>query len=155
MGAARFFREGCTLYDNIVWELRKEIMKLGLTMQECDDLAGVQEGYTAKCLHPDTASGRQAKWDTLEMLIRAVFKGDYRLKIRSQKRMLSGLSTIEKAKTRGDIGRLAIRDFSWFAGQRGGIARTQSQSPSQRSKQARRAARARWSKPAAVPSIAK
>lgn len=46
-------------------------------MWRCDDLSGVQDGYTAKMLHPDTPSGRQASWPTLDLVMRALFPDGY------------------------------------------------------------------------------
>ncbi len=42
-------------------------------MRDVDDLAGVPDGYTAKALHPDTPSGRQARPATVQDLIEAVY----------------------------------------------------------------------------------
>lgn len=133
------------LYAAVIWELRKQIMARGLTMQECDDLSGNQDGHTAKLLHPETKSGRQGDWETLERLAIAVYGRGFKLRMASAKPiMLSGPSTIEKMAGRNPTGRIAIRDFARFAGQRGAKARNASLKPEQRSKIARKAARARW-----------
>src|SRR5262245_22107943 len=51
-------------------------------MQQCDDLSGLQDGYTAKMLHPAAPSGRQASWSSLQLLLDAIYPQGYRLTIR-------------------------------------------------------------------------
>ncbi len=45
----------------------------------------MQDGYTAKLLHPDTPTGRQARYETLELLLRAVYPDGYVLTIRPRR----------------------------------------------------------------------
>lgn len=61
------------LYRAVVLALAGRIVQCGLTMQECDETSGVQDGYTAKMLHPDTASGRVAGWEMLQLLMDALY----------------------------------------------------------------------------------
>lgn len=63
------------LYKSIVERIRQAAFERGLTMCYLDDRAGVQDGYTAKVLHPDTPSGRTARWDTLQFILDATFPG--------------------------------------------------------------------------------
>lgn len=61
------------LYLAVTAQIHARIRRLGITMARCDDLSGLQDGYTAKLLHPDAKSGRQANWATLQLLMDAVF----------------------------------------------------------------------------------
>ena len=65
------------VYRALAAQLHDRIRKLGLPMWQCDDLSGLQDGYTAKVLHPDTSSGRQPGWLTLDLLMGALFPDGY------------------------------------------------------------------------------
>jgi len=62
------------LYRAICRALQQRIIEVNVTLEECDDLAGVQDGYTAKMLNPDTFSGRQG-WQTIQWLVDALYPG--------------------------------------------------------------------------------
>lgn len=149
------------LYRALVWEVRNRIRALGLTMQQCDDISGNQDGYTAKMLHPDTPSGRQAQWQVVQQLLDAIYPGGVRLrlhsiaglvatrsaingKLKKNSQVLSGLSINDRERAKGLLGRVAIRDLAREAGRKGGLARASRLSPQKRQNIARRAAHARW-----------
>ena len=69
-------------YRAFAAQLQDRIRRLGLPMWRCDDLSGLQDGYTAKLLHPDTPSGRQATWATLDLLMGALFPDGYSIVIK-------------------------------------------------------------------------
>ena len=71
-----------SLYESLVWELRKQILDLGITMQQADDVAGLQNGYLGKALHASAPSGRQAGWQLLQYLVDAIFAGGFKLTIK-------------------------------------------------------------------------
>lgn len=66
-------RESTVLYRALIDQLADRIAYLGLTMWQVDDLSGVPDGYTAKALHPDTPSGRQATWPQIQLIIDALY----------------------------------------------------------------------------------
>ena len=70
------------VYRDLAAQLHDRIRRLGLPMWRCDDLSGVQDGYTAKMLHPDTPSGRQASWPTLDLMMQALYPDGYTLIIK-------------------------------------------------------------------------
>lgn len=72
------------LYKATVAQIRVRIKELGLTMWQCDDKAGLQDGYTAKLLNPDTPSGRQAGWDTLQLLVDALWPDGFEIEMAAQ-----------------------------------------------------------------------
>ena len=49
-------------------KLRRRELKW--TFEKIDEVSGLQRGYTAKCFHPDTKTGRQAGWPVLQWLAR-------------------------------------------------------------------------------------
>jgi hypothetical protein len=49
-------------YRAIISAVEERRLQLGWPMWKLDDVAGSQDGHYAKCLYPDTASGRQAQW---------------------------------------------------------------------------------------------
>ncbi|QIB35803.1 hypothetical protein [Ancylobacter pratisalsi] len=69
-------------YRALVAQIHARIRRLGLPMWQCDDLSGLQDGYTAKLLHPDTPSGRQSRWETLDLLMAAIFPDGYTIIIK-------------------------------------------------------------------------
>ena len=62
-----------SIYRGIMLECERRRQSLGLAMWKVDELAGTQDGYYAKAVHADAASGRQAQWKTLEWIIGALF----------------------------------------------------------------------------------
>ena len=66
-------RRTTELYRDMIRQVADRIAFLGLTMQEVDDKSGVPDGYTAKALHPDTKSGRQATFPQLQLIVEALW----------------------------------------------------------------------------------
>ena len=66
-------RKATPLYLALIDQMHDRIVHLGWTMERCDERSGNQDGYTAKMLHPDTPSGRQANWQTLQNLLDALY----------------------------------------------------------------------------------
>ena len=141
--------------------MRNHIRAVGLTMQVCDDIGGLQDGYVAKMLHPDAPSGRQARWETLQLLLDAIYPGGVRLriypiagsaairatinrKLARSGQMLSGASINEREAQKGLLGRVAIRDLARDAARKGALSRNARLTAAQRRRLARRTARARW-----------
>ena len=71
------------LYRMLMMELERRRLALGWPMWKLDDKAGTQDGYYAKCLYPDTPSGRQARWETLQLLIDALWPEGFQLALQS------------------------------------------------------------------------
>lgn len=72
-------RQATPLYLCIIEQLRDRIAWLGWPMWVCDSKSGLQDGYTAKVLNPDTPSGRMADWPTLQLLIDALYPDGFQL----------------------------------------------------------------------------
>jgi len=72
------------LYRAVMVQVRRQINALGWPMWMCDERCGLPPGYTAKALHPDTSSGRQARWEQLEKFVYGLFGGEVNVVIRKK-----------------------------------------------------------------------
>jgi hypothetical protein len=150
-------------YEAVAWELRKQMLRLSLTFEQADELSGLEQGYAAKMLNPATPTGRQAGWVRIQYLMDVVYAGGFILTIRPRAdqwriraelerklekrgRVLNPLSIADSARLRGVAGKVPIRDYSSFAGTKGGVRRRE-MPPKKRSRLARKAAKIRWHKP--------
>jgi hypothetical protein len=149
------------VYEALIWELRKQILSLGLTMANCDELSGLNDGYTAKMLHAGTPSGRQAGWQCVQYLMDVLYccggfvitvrpkapmetiKAEIARKLECRGLKRNALSIAHSARLRGMSGKIAIRDYARYAGQKGG-ARRREMPKAKRIALARKAAKARW-----------
>jgi hypothetical protein len=61
------------IYRSIMLEIERRRHAVGFPMEKFSEYAGLPERYYAKALHPDTSSGRQAQWGTLQIIIEALF----------------------------------------------------------------------------------
>lgn len=151
------------IYESLMWEIRKHLHDLGMTMRQCDNVSGLQDGYVAKMMHPNTDSGRQAHWRTVQELIDALYPGGVRITIRpiaamaqikqsinrklaNETDVLSGLSMADGMAKKGHLGRMQLRDLASMAGRKGNESRNRKLTPRQRQILARKAIRARWRK---------
>ena len=65
------------IYLAIMLEVERRRQALGFPMEKFSEYAGLPERYYSKALHPDTASGRQAQWGTLQIIIDALFPAGF------------------------------------------------------------------------------
>lgn len=112
-------------------EVRKRINALGWPMWMCDERSDLPAGYTAKALHPDTDSGRQARWETLQKLIDGLYQGEVYVEIRKK---IPATVSMSQAMRQGDSE--GARKMVTY--------RLRNLSPERRKKIARLAAKARW-----------
>lgn len=106
-----------SIYVAVASELHARIRRLGVTMWECDDGAGLQDGYTAKLLHPDTPSGRQARWETLQLLVDWLYPEGFVLVIRPKTN--SGPKGTQKERNKTVDQR--VRSVMMAMGRQGGL----------------------------------
>lgn len=105
------------VYLQIIGQAHARIRRLGIPMWKCDDLSGMQDGYSAKVLHPDTPSGRQARWDTLQLLLDAIYPEGFVLTIKPRgKGQSKGL-----AREPNKVSDQRIRAVLMALGRQGGI----------------------------------
>jgi hypothetical protein len=69
------------LYNALIAEAEAERQRLRWPMWYLDDRAGSPDGYFSKAKHPDTATGRQATWFSLQLIFDALFPGGFRIKV--------------------------------------------------------------------------
>lgn len=169
-GAART-KTVTEFYSAVVWELRKQIIDIGLTMEQCDELSGLECGYAAKLLHPNTPSGRQAGYVRVQYLMDVLFccggfvmtikprasieriRAEINRKLERRGSKLNPFGIAKSARLRGVVGKTAIRDFARYAGRKGGAKRRE-MPEKKRIALARKAARARWWRKPTVTEIA-
>lgn len=73
------------IYRSIMLEIERRRLALGMPHWQVNDAAGTQDGYFAKMMLPDTPSGRQASWETLQLVIDALFPDGFEVIIRPTK----------------------------------------------------------------------
>jgi hypothetical protein len=79
-------RPGVTpLYRAIVLEIERRRIQLNISQDEVSDRAGVADRLYSKSLFPDTPSGRQSNWRTLQDIVDALFPEGFDVEIRPKK----------------------------------------------------------------------
>jgi hypothetical protein len=62
-------------------EIDRRRRELGLPQERFSEWAGLPERYFSKAIHPDTPSGRQAQWQTLQVMVDALFPCGFTVRI--------------------------------------------------------------------------
>jgi hypothetical protein len=112
-------------------------------MWKVDDVAGLQDGHFAKLLHADRRSGRCARWETLNLLVSALWPLGFDVEI---KHKTGDPLTAEKHRLKiwfaaADNDRLSRRELMRELGRRGAAARMAKLGKRERKKIARRASK--------------
>lgn len=138
------------LYRAVVLEIERLRIAAGWPSWQLDDHAGAQDGFWQKALHPDTASGRQARWETLQLYLDALVPDGFDVEIKRKNgasldatRHPSKIRHIRAQyhkKTQRDI----MRELSQKGSAKGGIARAKNQGKRKLSAIGKMGARARW-----------
>ena len=142
------------IYLAIMLEVERRRQALGFPMEKFSEYAGLPERYYSKALHPDTASGRQAQWGTLQIIIDALFPAGFDVVIKpragaamngdSLKAKLLRLQAAKDPKCQREL----MREL----GHAGRAQQLAKQPRWKRRAIARKAARARWRKARAKAS---
>lgn len=137
------------LYRGIMLELERRRLQLGFTFINVDDLAGLNDGYLAKLMWPDTPTGRVARWETLQLIVDALFPEGFEVVLRAKAGLELSEVSIRKmaAIARLPFCRKSQRDLMMEYGRKGGAARSEKLEPERRREIASIAAKARWAKP--------
>jgi hypothetical protein len=72
-------------YRAIMLEIERRRTALGISMEEATDRAGLADRYLSKAIWADAPSGRQARWDSLQDIVDALFPEGYDIEIRPKK----------------------------------------------------------------------
>ena len=113
------------VYRALLLECERRRQLLGWSMWQVDDASGCQDGYYAKALHADRPSGRQARWETLNLIVTALFWQGFDLRLTHKP---GGVLTAEDHRLKvmfaaADNNRLSRRELMRQLGKKGGIAR--------------------------------
>jgi hypothetical protein len=132
------------IYRAITLECERRRQQLGWPMWQVDDASGLNDGHYAHCLHVDRVTGRQARWETLQLVISALFPAGFDLEI---KHKVGDPLTAENHRLRimfaaADHNRLSRRELMRELGKRGAAARKKKLGNRARTKIAKRASRA-------------
>ena len=73
------------IYRSVMLEIERRRLALGWPHWKANDAAGTQDGYLAKMILADTPSGRQASWETVQMVMDAMFPDGFEVIIRATK----------------------------------------------------------------------
>jgi hypothetical protein len=71
------------LYRAVMAEIDRRRLELDVPMWAVDDRAGTQDGYYAKPLYAETRTGRQSGWQTLQLIVDALFPGGVDVQLRA------------------------------------------------------------------------
>ena len=137
------------IYRALMMALEGRRVELGLSMAAVNDLSGVNDGYYAKMIYPDTPSGRQARWEQVHDVVEALFGAGFTLQIiadEDENRRLRAAPRIDDSAS-GSARKIRhwrhTRHFKEL-GVLGAKARNERLTPQQRSQSARKAVNIRW-----------
>jgi hypothetical protein len=77
-------RPATAIYRTLMMAIEQRRVELGLSMERVNDLAGLQDGFFGKMIYPDSPSGRQSRWETIDLVMQALFGADYIFEIAAQ-----------------------------------------------------------------------
>lgn len=140
------------IYSAVMLEIERRRQQVGVGMEKFSEFAGVPERYYSKALHADEPSGRQAQWPTVQRIVEALFPHGFDLIIKAKPGPLFEPINL-KAKLlglRAMTDKLSQREYMTNLSVQAAAARKK-KIPAHRRKQiAKKAAKARWSKPNVV-----
>lgn len=129
-------------YAAVTAALDRRIRVLRWTMKTCDDRSGLQDGFTAKLLHAESPGGRQCRWETLQLLVDALYPSGVKVVIQALDGTMPALASIDISAT--TPARKAMYVPTSEKAREMAEIRVKSQSPERRRIIAIRAAVKRW-----------
>lgn len=69
------------VYRALMAALEGRRLELGWSMATVNDESGLQDGFFSKMIYPDTPSGRQARWETVQLAVEALFGSGFVISI--------------------------------------------------------------------------
>jgi hypothetical protein len=134
------------IYRALMLEIERRRLQLGWTMEEVCAVAGVQDRYYPKMLYVDEPSGRQARWETIEILMLTLFPDGYDMKLEAREGgMLTAMRMRHHIKHSGPPGTPSRRQEMAALSRMATDARRQIPAE-RRTELARHAAQSRWGK---------
>lgn len=137
------------VYRALMAALEGRRLELGLSMATVNDISGLQDGFYAKMIHPDTPSGRQARWETVQLAVEALFGSGFVISIVPDEDENKRLLTAPRIDDSASANARNIRHWRHTKhfvelGRRGGISRAAKLGGDKCSRIASKAAKARW-----------
>lgn len=134
------------VYRSLMIEIERRRQQLRLSSWQVDDVAGLQDGYYQKMLHADAASGRQARWEMIQMLIDALFPDGFDLKLKPNNGAILDVASMtgKLRNVTAFFDSKAQREVMSERGKLGAAALHGKRSPKQRSRNGRKAVQVRW-----------
>lgn len=144
------------VYYALFAEIERHRIALGIPMWKLDDAAGTQSRYYAKALYADTPSGRIANWQSVQMIVAALFPDGFSIKIRPARGGKLPASNhrvsirFSGARYDYEARRDWMTELSRLGASKGGKARARKLSKRRRREIGRLGAKKRWSTPKIV-----
>lgn len=137
------------IYRELMAALEGRRVELGLSMATVNDISGLQDGFFSKMIYPDTPSGRQARWETVQLAVEALFGKGFTVQIipgEDENRRLLSAPSIAPAASDNARKIRHWRHTSHFValGKEGGRKRIANLSEKEHERLVRKMARARW-----------
>jgi hypothetical protein len=141
-------RPSTAIYRIIMVEFERQRLARGLSMAQVDDLAGTNDGHYGHMIYPDSPTGRQARWETVQEVAEALFGKGFEVKILGSISGEPSALALDKGASSNALKNRHWRHSKHFAdlGRRGGLARAKNLSTEQIRAIAKKAARARKAK---------
>jgi hypothetical protein len=111
--------------------------------EKVDDAAGTQDGFYSKLLHADRQNGRQCRWETLQLVITALFPAGFDLQIihKPGDPLTAERHRLKVMFAAADNNRLSRRELMRELGKRGAAARKAKLGKRERKQIAKRASK--------------
>jgi hypothetical protein len=138
------------VYMTIIHQIEEMRIASGMTMAAFSEYAGLPERYYAKALHPDTPSGRQASWESVQTMLETLAPHGFEVVIRRKPgavidpQNLKAKSLEIRALTDPRTMREKMREIGLKGASKGGRNRWRRLGAKARARIARKAAKARW-----------
>jgi hypothetical protein len=132
------------VYRSFWLEIERRRQQLAISQDRLSEIAGIADRSFSKYLLPETPTGRAARWETMQIVMDALYPSGFDIVVRPRNGpeldVLSYKFKIRAAAAQHD--RRLRREFMAELGAKGGRARAQKLSPEHRREIARRAGQA-------------
>jgi hypothetical protein len=139
-------RPSSAIYRIIMVEFERQRLARGLSMSQVDDLAGTQDGFYGKMLYPDSPSGRQSRWETIQDVADALFGRGFEIRIIASEAPIPSAAGIDKGASSNALKNRHWRHTRHFKelGSKGGKARFANKTRAEISAMQSKINRKRW-----------
>lgn len=126
-------RPSSAIYRIIMVEFERQRLARGLSMAQVDDLAGTNDGHYGHMIYPDSPTGRQARWETVQDVADALFGRGFEIQIIGSETARPAALGLDKGASSNALKNRHWRHSKHFAvlGAEGGKARAKRLTPKQ------------------------